>query len=164
MGTRSRVIIYRKSKPAISLWMRCDGYFSGVGNKLCKQIKLLVEKYTIEQIHTMLDALDLEKIDEDEEFEPEDLVAFIEGKTAHGYDSEDIAYEYKLDFARGFLSGKGDEGVKTVTFAQIKSGVNLTDYETLLGHVTVTTVVSTFALLNADEKKEALDRIVVMMS
>jgi hypothetical protein len=165
MGTHSRLIIYRASKPAIYLWMRCDGYFSGVGNQLCKQIKLLLEKYTVEQINTMLDALDLEEADTYQDFKTEDLIEFIERKTTYGYDdSEDIAYEYKLDFTRGFLSGKGDEGVKTVTLAHIKSDVNLTDYETLLGHVSVKTVVYTFALLTAEEKKEALDKITAIMS
>lgn len=165
MGTRSRLIIYRASKRPIYLWMHWDGYFSGVGNDLCEQIKLLLEKYTVEQINTMLDALDLKKVEDYQHFKTEDLIAFIEAKTTYGYDdTDDIEYEYKLDFTRGFLSAISHEGIKTFTLAHIKSGMNFTRHNTLLGHVGVNTVVSTFAMLTADEKKEALDKIMAMMS
>ena len=98
MGTRSRLIIYRSSKRPIYLWMHWDGYFSGVGNDLCEQIKLLLEKYTLEQIHTMLDALDLKKAHDYQDFKTKDLIAFIEGKTEYEYDDcDDIAYEYEFD-------------------------------------------------------------------
>jgi hypothetical protein len=169
MGTRSRLIIYRRTGPPIYLWMHWDGYFSGVGDDLCKQIKLLLEKYTIEQIHTMLDALDLKKVEEYQDFKTEDLIAFIEGKTTYGYDDcSDIAYEYELDFTDKSLSGKGyedDEEVeRTLKFEQIKYGVKLTDEVVKLKYINTHTVVTAFAMLSDDEKKEALDRITAMMS
>jgi hypothetical protein len=149
--------------------MHWDGYFSGVGNDLCEQIKLLLEKYSVEQIHTMLDALDLKKVEEYQHFKTEDFIAFIEGKTTYGYDDcSDIAYEYTLDFGRGFLSGKGyedeSEVIRTLKFEQIKSGSKLTDSIALQGTIDVDTIVSMFAMLTADDKKKAFHKLIDMMS
>ena len=168
MGTRSRLIIYRGIKSPIYLWMHWDGYFSGVGNDLCEQIKLLLEKYTLEQIHTMLDTLDLKKAHDYQDFKTKDLIAFIEGKTEYENDNcDDIAYEYKLDFNGEYLSGRGYddecESIRTLKFEQIKAGAKLTDKVALLGHVDVATVVSIFAMLSANEKKEAFHKLIDMM-
>lgn len=166
MGTHSRVIIHRRNKAPIYLWIHCDGYFSGVGNDLCEQLKLLLDKYTIEQIETMLVALDLKETEEYQNFETEDLIAFVEGKTEYlnDEDSDDIAFEYHLDFTGNYFSGEGHSGdcgevTRTLTLEQIKAGAKLTDPIALLGRIDVDTLVGLFRMLSASEKAEALAKL-----
>jgi hypothetical protein len=165
MGTRSRVIIHRRSKAPIRLWIHYDGYFSGVGDELCEQVKLLLEKYTVEQVETMLAALDLKEAEAYQNFKTEDLIAFIEGKTEYANDEcGDIAFEYQLDFTGNYFSGEGHSGdcgevKRTLTLEQIKAGAKLTDPAALLGRIDVDTLVGMFRMLSASEKAEALTRL-----
>ena len=75
--------------------------------------------------------------------------------------------EYKLDFNGKYLSARGYEdkceNIRTLKFEQIKAGLKITDKAALLGHIDVATVVSIFTMLSADEKKEALHKIIDMM-
>jgi hypothetical protein len=110
-----------------------DGYFEGAGNSLCEQVKLLLEKYSAEEIKTMLEALDLEDHtgSEVQHFKTEDLIGFIEGKIIYKHDEDgDTDYVYDLDFRHKYMYGK-DEGDNdyecSLTFDEIKAGVNLTD-------------------------------------
>jgi hypothetical protein len=132
MGTRSRLVIYRSrsGKKPFYLWMHWDGYFSGVGDWLCAQIKLLLEKYSVEQIETMLEALELTDTDNYQCFKTEDLIPFIEGKTSYGNDMcDDIEYEYRLDFHRGTFIGMGHDETRSLHLDQIRVGALISDDE-----------------------------------
>lgn len=158
MGTRSRLLIHRVSKPTIYLWMHWDGYFDGVGAWLCEQIKLLLAKYTIPEIQTMLDALDLGtySAEDYQSFKVKDLIPFIEGKTTYKNDfCDDIMYEYELDFSKQTLIGKGPDGgerdvVRALSFDQMKAGA---DFHKM--PESVTRVVEMFNSLSDAEKEEA---------
>lgn len=166
MGTRSLLIIYRRSKPLIYLWNPWDGDFSGVGNDLCKQIKLLLEKYTVEEIQVMLDALDVSEGKDDQRFDPETLMSFIEGKTTYGNNGKGatVSFIYRLKLAEGILSGEGyaddcSEVVRTLTLEQIKTGADFRSNSVILGHVDIESMIKIFKALPAAKRAEALERL-----
>lgn len=133
MGTRSILRIYRKGKPVICLWSAYDGYFQGAGYEHCKQLKALLEKYTVAQIDAMLDALEIEDIVDGQNYKPWDLIAFIEGKTEYqNMDCDDNEVEYELNMYRQSFSGygrdwDGNDVEAFLTFQEIKEGKTVLD-------------------------------------
>jgi hypothetical protein len=124
MGTRSRLIIRRKTKE-IRLWMHWDGYFDGVGNDLVKQVKKLLEKYTAKQICNMIETLVIDYEGDTETFDQNQLADFIEGKVTYANDMcDDVEYTYTLDANRRILIGKSDgtNDVRILSFVDIKAG------------------------------------------
>ena len=123
MGTSSRLVIARRNSADINFWIHWDGYFSGVGNDLCEQLKVLLEKYTVEQIIEMLEALSLEE--EGQNFNTSDLIPFIEGKVSCCEDlCEEFLYLYALDFEEGTLSARANhlDIEEELDFEQIRKG------------------------------------------
>jgi hypothetical protein len=107
-----------------------DGYFSGVGDWLCTQIKRLLEKYSIPEINAMLDALEVEE-SESHNFNTDDLIPFIEGKTVYGNDMcDDIEYEYRLDFHFGTFEGSGNGETRVLRLDQIRAGNQISSEDT----------------------------------
>jgi hypothetical protein len=125
MGTRSRLVIRRNraSKKTIYLWMKWDGYFSGVGTWLCSELKKLLETYTIPEIRRMIDALDIADDEDGQRFNPKDLIPFLEGKTEYKNDPcDDIEYEYILDADLGTFVGEHYDECYMLHFDQILAG------------------------------------------
>jgi hypothetical protein len=56
MGTRSRLIIRRRAKRDICVWVHWDGYFSSAGNDICEQIAVLLQRHP-EGIEALADAI-----------------------------------------------------------------------------------------------------------
>lgn len=175
MGTRSRLIIYRShsGKKPFYLWMHWDGYFSGVGDWLCVQIKRLLEKYSIPEINAMLDTLEVKESDS-HNFNTDDLIPFIEGKTAYGNDMcDDIEYEYRLDFHNGTFEGSGHDETRVLRLDQIRAGKQISSEDTdddtdtkedeTAAYDKVTTIVAMvragLSTLNDCEKRIALNKI-----
>lgn len=128
MGTRSRLVIHRGFKKPAMLWMHWDGSFEGVGSWLCREIKNLLQKYSVEQVETMLEALELTYTDSYQCFKTEDLIPFIEGKTAYKIDDcDDFEYEYMLKFESCTLVGThiGRGETRVLSFDQILAGKEL---------------------------------------
>ncbi len=101
MGTRSRIIIHRSTKPNIYLWMHFDGYLDGQGRDLCSQLKSLLSKFSPEQLQVMVDELDIPNIDprDHQSFNAIHFGDFIEGKKLYKQDHcNDVEYEYHIDF------------------------------------------------------------------
>ena len=125
MGTRSRLIINRRVKKPIYLWMHWDGYFDGVGLWLCNELKALMEKYSISEIKTMIYAIDMEDNTTCQSFKTNDLIPFIEGKTKYKNDTcDDIEYEYTLDIDLGTFAGSGHDKTRILWLDQIRTGMD----------------------------------------
>jgi hypothetical protein len=151
-----------------------DGYFSGVGDCLCTQIKRLLEKYSIPEINAMLDALEVEE-SESHNFNTDDLIPFIEGKTAYGNDMcDDIEYEYRLDFHNSTFEGSGNGEKRVLRLDQIRAGKQISSEDTddddtdakedeTAAHDKVATLVEMaragLSTLNDCEKRIALNKI-----
>lgn len=131
MGTRSRLILRRKTKE-IRLWMHYDGYFDGVGNNLVDQVKKLLEKYTAKQICEMIEALHIDYDGKDfETFDQSKLVDFIEGTVTYANNMcDDVEYTYTLDANKRILCGKSDgtNDVRVLSFVDIKAGKTFDDF------------------------------------
>jgi hypothetical protein len=101
MGTRSRIILHRTTKPNIYLWMHWDGYFTGQGKNLCVQLKSLLSRYTLEELQVMVENLEVSNIESGDyqSFSAEHFGDFMEGKQTFKQDlCDDIEYEYHIDF------------------------------------------------------------------
>jgi hypothetical protein len=132
MGTRSRILLRRSSKPTIFLWIHYDGYLEGVGRSLCAQLRTLLSKYSSKQITLMLEQMDVYHTDEYQSFNVEELVAFVEGSTSYKSDEcDDIEYEYIVDFEKEVLKVKCYHGETFVWFSQIKEGFDIASLDTL---------------------------------
>jgi hypothetical protein len=129
MGTHSRIILRRSTgRNHIHLWMHWDGYFSGQGDQICKQLRLLLSKYSTISLQSMLDALEVPELEDDNQnFSAEHLGDFIEGHIPFKNDMcEDVEYEYTVDFAKGLLlASRNGEKTFVVTFASIQEGFNV---------------------------------------
>ena len=136
MGTRSRVILRRTTKPHIILWMHWDGYLTGQGNDFCKQLKRLLAEYTVEELQNMLEVMELGPVnDEYQCFKATDLTDFIQGHTTYKIDDcDDIEYEYTIDFEKELFLAKSCSYQMTfvVTFDMIRNGFLVGDLETYL--------------------------------
>ncbi len=132
MGTRSRILLRRSSKPTIFLWIHYDGYLEGVGRSLCAQLRTLLSKYSSKQITDMLEQMDVYHSDEYQNFNVEELVAFVEGSTSYMSDEcDDVEYEYIVDFEKEVLKVKCHYGETFVWFSQIKDGFDIATLEDL---------------------------------
>ena len=130
MGTRSRLIIKRRTKPTIYLWSHWDGYLTGAGTRLCEQLKLLLEKYSVAELIAKIEALDLEESPYCQDFKPDDLMKFIEGECEYLIDKcDDIEYTYKIDLFREFIKVTGSCVITALSFDDIKAGRLLEDNE-----------------------------------
>jgi hypothetical protein len=131
MGTRSRLVIFRKYKKEIRLWMHWDGYFDGVGNDLAEQVKTLLEKYSYEQIVEMIESINIDDESSDfSTFKQTDLVLFIEGKTDYSHNNcDDVEYTYTLDIYKQMLYGRhdGTNDLRGIPFSRIRDGKNFSD-------------------------------------
>jgi hypothetical protein len=164
MGTRSRLLIRRPGKRTINLWMHWDGYFSGVGTALCKQLLELLTKYTLAQITDMVLALDVKDLDADEgqNFDTGDLIPFIEGKKIYKDDlCEDIQFEYILDFYAQTLTGHNryEDGTNyTLSFTEILAGQVMTDMREKDETASVVKIIAMFRLLSSEAECDAVRR------
>ncbi len=165
MGTRSRLMILRPGKRAIYLWISSDGYFSGVGAALCKQLQELLTKYTLAQITEMVQALDMKPLgaDEGQSFDTGDLIPFIEGKKEYKDDrSEHIQYEYWLDFDAQTLTGdnlhSGDSPY-TLSFTEILAGHTMTNLRTKDETASVEKIFAMFRLLRSEAECDEVRRL-----
>lgn len=139
MGTRSRIILLRKTKSDVHLWMHWDGYFAGQGNELCNQLRLLLSKYSNMELDSMLEALDIEDLDlstESQNFSAEFLSDFMEGHVSYKNDEcNDIEYEYIVDFMNGLVFARnGQAPFFVVQFAAICNGFKMEELNTYLDH------------------------------
>lgn len=168
MGTRSRLVIHRRTKKPIMLWMRWDGYFEGVGSWLCKEIKNLLQKYSIEQIETMLEVLNLDDVEGYQCFSTADLIPFIEGKTKYmNTNCDDIEYEYILNFQSRTFVGIGHGETCALSFDMILAGKELVggDYEEPVhavsdkANVVFEMTAAAFKTLTESEKSNVIDRL-----
>jgi hypothetical protein len=165
MGTRSRIVIRHRGKADIYLWRAHDGYFSGVGADLCKQIRALLEKYILAQIRDMLNGLEVEPLadDEGQSFEVEDLIPFIEGEKIYKDDrSEHINYEYVLDFDSQTLTGSEHRSLTppyTLSFTEILAGQTMTDGCLRDETASVEKIVAMFRLLSTEAECDAVRRL-----
>lgn len=161
--------IDRYRKPQIALQIMYNGAMDDFGDNLCKQVKLLLEKYSIEEIEAMADAIDYKdyKSNRSNHFKAEDLIGYMEGNIAYNHDDADDNkphYEYNLDFRSKFLSGTPyDEEEHVLSFKHIKSGAKLSDDIAELGLGIINEIVHKISLLPDDEKKEIIDRVIAMM-
>lgn len=170
MGTRSRLVIKRSIGKPIHLWMHWDGYFNGVGDWLCNQIRLLMTEYTQVQIADYLEDLgDIPDIEGDEatdsrgyqNFNTEHLIPFIEGKILYKNDEcVDFQYEYILDFVDKTFTGihVGVEE-RELTFQKIMDGVNISQYSSDRVNLIITMISAAFATLNETERERVIERI-----
>jgi hypothetical protein len=171
MGTRSKLLIVRKHKPNIHLWMHWDGYWNGVGDDICNQLKELLEKYSMETILEMVNALDLEDDEDGQDFNPKDLIAFLEGTTDYLNDTcNDVEYEYTLNFDHQIFYGRGYDREyekkvnrvnRSVSFEQIRSGIKISDFviPSVPEIVSVDRIVEIFINLPKDMRREAFEKI-----
>lgn len=123
MGTRSRVILKRTTKPDIYLWMHWDGYWEGQGSNLCESLRQLLETYSVEDLQGMLEALEMSDLDSDYQcFCGKNLADFLLGKTDYKNDyGDDIEYEYTIDMKRGIITGQRfDDPIYALAFNQLK--------------------------------------------
>jgi hypothetical protein len=135
MGTRSRIILRRsagradwRSSPHIHLWMAWDGYFSGQGDRICKQLRDLLSRYSAISLQSMLDALTVPDLDDSQNFSAEHLADFVEGLVPFKNDPcEDVEYEYTIDFSKGLLLANRNDKTFVVTFASIQDGFNVSE-------------------------------------
>ena len=130
MGTRSRLIIRRKTKE-IRLWMHWDGYWYGVGDDLVNQVKKLLETYDTKQICEMIEGLDIDYEGSPETFNQSELVAFIEGKVTYANDMcDDVEYTYTLDANKRILFGRHEctNDVRVLSFMDIKNGKTFSEF------------------------------------
>ena len=136
MGTRSRIILRRsvgradwRSTRDVHLWMHWDGYFSGQGDRICKQLRDLLSRYSAISLQAMLDALDVPDLgDESQNFSAEYLADFLEGLAPFKNDTcEDVEYEYTVDFSKGLLLANRNDKTFVVTFASIQDGFNVSE-------------------------------------
>lgn len=134
MFTYSRAIIYRIVDGApknIHLWMMLDGYFTGVGNILCLQLRELLQKHSRLDLINIIENLNIsDKTDDDNQlFNPRKLCEFIEGSVTYKNDPrEDVYYSYEIDFYNGWIIGEdGSDDIIRITFEQILEGVTFND-------------------------------------
>lgn len=123
MGTRSRVILKRTTKPDIYLWMHWDGYWEGQGGNLCESLRQLLETYTPQDLETMLEALHVSNLGSDYQcFCGTKLADFLLGNTVFKNDDcNDIEYEYVIDIRQETIRGQRfDDPVYTLTFDQLR--------------------------------------------
>jgi hypothetical protein len=141
MGTRSRIILRRsagradwRSSPHVHLWMHWDGYFSGQGDRICKQLRDLLSRYSAISLQAMLDALDVPDLgDENQNFSAEFMADFLEGRAPFKNDPcEDVEYEYTIDFSKGLLLAEHNNKTFVVTFASIQDGFNVSELDEYL--------------------------------
>ena len=131
MGTRSRIVIKRRTKPHIYFWEHWNGDFEGVGSRICEALHTLLHKYDLAGIQNLIEAK--ESGDVFWRFEQtQDLVDFIEGGVeAYSFcDGDDYLFAYLIDPYEERVRGRNLGEVFTdVTFAQIKKGVTFTSPE-----------------------------------
>jgi hypothetical protein len=113
--------------------MHWDGYFSGQGDRLCAQLRRLLQKYSTASLQAMVDNLPMEDA-YSQNFSAEYFEDFIEGRTDYKNDEcEDIEYEYIVDFSKGLLiaDAVNHDQKFVVLFSSIQDGFNvstLNDY------------------------------------
>lgn len=125
MGTRSRIIIVRPKSQSIYLWQPYDGYFKGgVGEELCVQLRILLKKYTSQELREMS-----EQIKQGNEIfvNTEMLSDIFENEFSVQFDEcDDIEYEYKVDLINEILTVTNKGGrksmIKVFTFHDIIHG------------------------------------------
>lgn len=133
MGTRSRLVIRRHTKPTIHLWMHWDGYFCGQGDQICKQIFQLLQQFSEEEVEAKVEALKVE--DGAQTFDAKDLGDFIVGNKVFYNDTcEDVEYEYVLDFRRRVLVANSFNSGECIllTFEQLRNGHCCSEFEDCL--------------------------------
>jgi hypothetical protein len=88
-----------------------------------------VHGYSILEINAMLDALEVTE-DNDRNFTTDNLIPFIEGKTAYSDNGcDDFEYEYRLDFNIGTFVGLGYGETRILPLDQIRAGKLISNYE-----------------------------------
>ncbi len=137
MGTRSRIVIRRSNKSHIHLWMHWDGYLSGQGDRICSQLRLLLQNYSTISLQTKVDALEIADVEEDEcqNFSAEYLEDFIENRTDYKNDPcDDIEFEYTIDFSKGLLivDACGHNQKFVVLMPSIQDGFDVSSLEEYL--------------------------------
>jgi hypothetical protein len=135
MGTRSRIIIRRKNKPNIHLWMHWDGYFSGQGDRICEQLRNLLQKYSTDALQAKVEDMNLDTNEEYQNFSAEHLEDFVEGRTEFMNDEcDDIEYEYTIHFEKGLLMANALNCGKqfVVLFSTIQDGFQVSDLDEYL--------------------------------
>ena len=163
MGTSALLTIVLPGARHISLWIPMDGYFSGAGANLCRQIRELLTKYILAQITDLLTALKVER-DRDSDptpFRVEDLVPFLEGKVVYKHDyATSVQFAYTLDFDRQTLTGinRYDRHAPpyVLTFTQILAGQVMNDMRTSDGTASVEAIVAMFRLLRSEAECTAV--------
>ncbi len=138
MGTRSRVILRRKAKTPIHLWMHWDGYYSGQGDGLAVAILHLLKLFPVHVLQEKVQNLECADLPEEsgQNFSAEHLVEFVLGtKDFYNDTCEDIEYEYVIDFEKQFLAANPlNDGVGAIllTFAMLQEGYKPSDFEKFL--------------------------------
>jgi hypothetical protein len=138
--------------------MHWDGYWDGVGDWLCHQLKLLLAKYTPEQAQEMVEALEMKELAfmEGQAFKTEDLIPFLEGKKEYKNDAcDDIQYQYTLNFKAGTLIGENvNVETRALMLSQIHAGMMFSsmDTEDPKSVKSVDMILSMFALLSDEDK------------
>lgn len=140
MGTRSRIILRRSAgradwrAPHVHFWMAYDGYFSGQGDRICKQLRDLLSRYSAISLQAMLDALDVPDLgDDSQNFSAEFLADFLEERASYKNDlCGDVEYEYTIDFSKGLLLAQHNDKTFVATFASIQDGFNVSELDDYL--------------------------------
>lgn len=133
MGTRSRVVLKSIAKKPITLWIHFDGYLEGVGDSLCREMRKLLEKYTLEQLEVMAFNIIPQPLEDDVSgFVVDNLVPMFEGTYVPFQDEcEDYAFEYVIDMVRGHVGTRLDYGDSNIflviKFDDIKNGMLLSE-------------------------------------
>ncbi len=130
MGTRSRIIIKRKNKDDLYFWAHYDGYYSYMGNKLCENLKLLLENYNINEIINNIYLIHDNYLSCND-FSPYDLDYIIMNKDNNYLNNcDDFIYIYTIDFENKYIKGVevGESRIK-LSFNDILNGYIFTDCE-----------------------------------
>lgn len=124
MGTRSRIVISRKSD-IVYLWHHLDGYLEGVGADVCTAMKKLLEKYTVLELQEMVENIKQGT----KEFHRTEIYEVIEGGVKVEFDAcEDFAFEYEINVYDEYVGvSLSDDNMVTLSFEMIKAGYTFTN-------------------------------------
>lgn len=132
MGTRSILLIRRPLKKVLALWTHYDGYFDGVGKTICDQLRLLLTKYTFEQLVALSEHWEV--CCDGPKWDAEHLMVSWEGLRVFSHDPcLDFQFRYTIDLrGKGWVSGRDNRNaskdVITLSFDEIARGVDFSDY------------------------------------
>lgn len=132
MGTRSRITIIRRCNENIYLWQPWEGYLAGVGVLICEQLQKLLAEFPIYKLIEMIESITEGYHTVDSTYMLYDIITNKVKVIFNDYSA--IEYEYIIDFMEKKVMAKYGGIINTLSFYQIKRGINFThsiyaDYE-----------------------------------